>query len=197
MGISRRKAIIGLGTLVGGTGALAASGAFDAVEAQRSFEVDVAGDANALLGLEAVNTAIAGTEEGGAGGNDILFFELNDDEVEESNLNDNAVTDFFAVFRVTNNGSEDQILITMDTGDVDGVTFRVVPGREDNDDVVDGVINLEADDTHDDGLVLDPGQSVVVDLRIDTTPAGGYVEPEDGEPYDMTIVAQSEEAAAE
>lgn len=197
MGLSRRNTIIGIGTLVAGTGALAASGAFDAVEAERSFEVDVAGDAEALLGLEAENAAITGTEEGGAGGNDILFFELNDDEVEESNLNDNAVTDFFAAFRVSNNGSQDNILITMNTGDVDGVTFQVVPGRNDNDDVIDGVIDLEENDTHEDGLVLNPGESVVVDLRIDTTPEGGYVEPEDDEPYDMTIVAQSEEAAGE
>ena len=196
MGISRRNAIVGLGTLVAGTGALAASGAFDVVEAQRSFEVDVAGDAEALLGMEALNTVIAGTEEGGAGGSDILFFELNDEEVVESNLNDNAVTEFFAVFRVTNNGSQDEILITMDTGEVDGVTFRVVPGREDNDDVIDDVIDLEEDDTHETGLVLEAGQSVVVDLRIDTTPEGGYVEPDD-DPYDMTIIAQSEDAAGQ
>lgn len=51
MALNRRNTLIGLGTLAVGGGALAATGAFTTVEANRTVEVQAAGDASALLGF--------------------------------------------------------------------------------------------------------------------------------------------------
>lgn len=59
MALNRRNTLIGLGTLAVGGGALAATGAFTTVEADRTVEVQAVGDASALLGL-----AIPASSEG-------------------------------------------------------------------------------------------------------------------------------------
>lgn len=189
MALTRRNTLIGLGALAAGAGIIGGSGAFDAVEADRTFEVEVAGDAAALLGLEVMNQVIAGTEEGGAGGNDVIFFELDAGETasDQPAINEDAVTAFFQVFRVTNNGSQ-EVQVSIDTGDADGVTFQVTEHRGDNGDVVDDDTDLEED-----GVDLNPGQDVTVDIEIDTTAEGGYTEPGD-DPYEMTLRAESEDA---
>ena len=55
MNLTRRNTVIGIGTLAAGAGVIGGSGAFDSVEANRSFEINVSGDAGALLGLAATN----------------------------------------------------------------------------------------------------------------------------------------------
>lgn len=52
MALNRRNTLIGLGTLAVGGGALAATGAFTTVEADRTVDVQAVGDASALLGLD-------------------------------------------------------------------------------------------------------------------------------------------------
>jgi hypothetical protein len=47
MGISRRNAIIGIGTLAAGAGVIGASGAFTSVEADRTISVSSTGDGSA------------------------------------------------------------------------------------------------------------------------------------------------------
>lgn len=197
MQLTRRNTIIAMGALAAGAGVIGGSGAFDQVEADRSFEVEVAGDASGLLGLTVRNDFIAGTEEGGAGDNDIIFFRLDDSENGNGNgngnggnapaLNENAETRFFEVFEIANNGSQ-PVEVTIDTGDADGVRFQVSADRGDNGDVVSEDTDLETD-----GADLNAGDTVTVDIYIDTTD-GGYVEPADDNPYQMTIVAQSEDA---
>ncbi len=185
MNLSRRNTIIGLGALAAGAGIIGGSGAFDAVEADRSFEVEVAGDASGLLGLTVLNEFIAGEEEGGAGGNDIIFFRIDDDgNGEGPALNEDSETRFFEVFEMQNNGSQ-TVEVTIDTGDADGVTFQVTETRGDNQDVVDSDVDLESA-----GVALGPSESVSVDIYIDTTD-GGYEQPPADDPYQMRIVAQS------
>ena len=48
---NRRSVLIGLGGLVAGGGALLGTGAFTTVEAERTVNVQTAGDASAFLGL--------------------------------------------------------------------------------------------------------------------------------------------------
>ena len=187
MALTRRNTIIGLGGLAVGAGLIGGSGAFDTVEAQRSFEVSVASDEDALLGIEALNDAIAGTEAGGAGGNDIIFFELDTDDSDRG-INEDATTEFFEVFAVTNNGSN-TIELTVEYGDADGIAFIVKEEWADNGDIVDSDVTLSADT----GVTIEPGQTVHIDLTIDTTQDGGYTEP-DGDPYDITLNARSEQA---
>ena len=194
MKLTRRNTLIGLGAVAGGAGVISATGAFDAVEAQRDFNVEVAGDASALLGLDIHNEAVVGLEEGGAGGNDVIYFTLDGDvtDSDQPAVNEDAVTDFYGVFSITNNGSQ-LVEVSIDPGAAAGVTFPMVDGRSagghENDD--DGDLG--------DGIDLGVGESVLLDLRIDTREEG-YVGPADrtggdaNEPYEMTIEARSEDA---
>jgi len=180
MRLSRRNTVIGLGTLAVGAGVISGSGAFDSVEANRSFEVSVSGDEGALLGLEATNDTITGTESGGAGGNDVIYFELTDGDGGQAAINEDAVTDFFDVMRVTNNGSQTVTLsIELDSG-LSGVSFLLNA----NPDEPDSEKDLTSE-----GHTLTTGESILVDLRIDTTTDGGYVEPPSSDPYQITIQA--------
>jgi len=180
MQLTRRNTIIGLGTVAAGAGVISGSGAFDSVEANRSFEVSVSGDAGALLGLEATNDTIAGMESGGAGGNDVIFFEINDAEAGgDAAVNENAVTEFFDAFSVTNNGTQDVNLSIELPGSVSGVAFTLASERG----------NANPTDLTSETYELGSGQSISVDLKIDTTTSGGYVEPTGGSPYQITIRA--------
>ena len=85
MGLTRRNTIIGLGALAGGTGALAASGAFTAVEAQREVSIDTAGDDDALLQIRVDDES----EFDGIGGGDDDVITIT---AEDINLN--AITRF-------------------------------------------------------------------------------------------------------
>ncbi|AXR79659.1 hypothetical protein [Natrarchaeobaculum sulfurireducens] len=173
MGITRRNTIIGLGVLAGSAGLIGGSGAFDSVEAQRSFDVSVSGDAGGQLGITVTNDAIARTEESGAGDNEVIVFSLEADD----SLNEDAVTTFFEVFDLTNNGSQD-VEARLDLEDVEGLTFTVA---DDGDNLTDGV-------------GIDVGETISVGLEVNTR-EGGYTEPEGGEPHQITIIAESDAAA--
>ena len=180
MQLTRRNTIIGLGTVAAGAGIISGSGAFDSVEANRSFEVSVSGDAGALLGLEATNDTIAGMESGGAGGNDVIFFEINDAEAGgDAAVNENAVTEFFDAFSVTNNGGQDVNVSIELPGSVSGIAFTLADERGD----------ANPTDLTSESYELTSGESISVDLTIDTTTSGGYVEPTGGNPYQITIRA--------
>ncbi|MFC7042748.1 hypothetical protein [Halonotius sp. GCM10025705] len=183
MQLTRRNTIIGLGTIAAGAGVIGGSGAFDSVEANRSFEVNVSGDAGALLGLEATNDTIAGMESGGAGGNNVIYFELNEEGTEgDAAINEDAVTEFWDAFRITNNGSNQTVSVSiLLPEEINGVRFTLAEERNDS----------EPTDLAVDSVNLSQGESVSVDLRIDTTEDGGYVEPPTNEPYQITIRAVS------
>jgi len=183
MRLTRRNTIIGLGTIAAGAGVISGTGAFDSVEANRSFEVSVSGDAGALLGLEATNSTIAGTESGGAGQNDVIFFRINDSETGgNSSVNENAVTEFFNAFTVTNNGTQD-VNLSIDLGSASGIAFTLASERG----------NANPTDLTSTSYELTSGESIDVDVKIDTTTSGGYEEPT-GNPYQITILAQTSAA---
>lgn len=199
MGLTRRNTVIGLGALVGGAGLISATGAFDAVEADRSFDIEVDGDDDALLGISVENDVIAEYVDGGAGDNDVIQFNLQDDAVEadDAAINEDALNEFFDVFSLTNNGSQ-EVQITIELGeDVDGVQFLVRGERADNDDLADVGESAEID-LSEDGVDVPEGESVHIDLVINTRhtdddPDGGYTEP-DEDPYEITLRAESDEA---
>ena len=92
MGLTRRNTIIGLGALAGGTGALAASGAFTAVEAQREVSIDTAGDDDALLQIRVDDES----EFDGIGGGDDDVITIT---AEDINLN--AITRFENALKIS------------------------------------------------------------------------------------------------
>jgi len=188
MQLTRRNTIIGLGTIAAGAGVIGGSGAFDSVEANRSFEVSVSGDAGALLGLNATNDTIAGMESGGAGGNQIIYFKINESETSGANsINENGKTRFYDAFSITNNNNNQTVLVRIIlAGGMDGVSFTLADERALYDQAGSSPTDLVEE-----SVELTTGESISLDLQIDTTEDGGYVEPTGGNPYQITIRAVS------
>ena len=92
---SRRTALIGVGSLLAGVGGLLGTTAFSSVEANRTASVQVAGDDNALLGIEPVDGVDRHVEI--TNGTVTIDFE---------GINQNAVTVFDRLFKITNNGND-------------------------------------------------------------------------------------------
>ena len=139
--MERRKFLIGMGGTAVGASALIGSGAFSSVEAERNVTVEVAGDADAYLGLEAVRDDII-SDDGDEGQ---LSIDLGSQTTSEGGegFNRNAVTTIEGVFRITNGGTET----------VDFEVENDVEGLETN-----------PQDPDDRG----PGDSTLVDIEVNT-----------------------------
>jgi hypothetical protein len=96
MRTSRRKTLIGLAAIFSGGGVIAGSGAFSTVEAQRTVDVSTTGDSSSLLALSGNTNSIVDTET--VAGSDLLT-------IENSELNERALTTFDDAFVVGNNGT--------------------------------------------------------------------------------------------
>jgi hypothetical protein len=83
------------GSLVAGAAGLVTTGAFSTVEANRTATVETAGDADALLGIEPVDGVDRHVEI--TNGTITIDFE---------GINQNAVTVFDRLFKITNNGND-------------------------------------------------------------------------------------------
>lgn len=108
MKMNRRNVLVGIGAIVAGGGAALGTGAFSQVEATREANVSVADDANAFLALEPVDgedNPYVGVEDG-----QIVFYFDGEGEADVDGLNDNAVTRFEDILRVTNNGTNEVVL---------------------------------------------------------------------------------------
>lgn len=193
MKLTRRNTVIGLAALAGGAGAINATGAFDSVEANRSFDVAVQSDENALLGISVNNEVIASTTET-EDGNDIIQFTLDTDEIEggeNTGLNENSVTEFYNVFGLTNNGSQD-VQLSTEMEDLSGVTFFVRGDRGDNSEVGD-IESGDEIDLSSDSAPLPAGDTVVVDVQVNTEGEDGYTEPEaEDDVGQVTIIAETD-----
>jgi len=155
----------------GGTAAVG-SGAFSSVEAERSVDVTTASDnPDAMLGLTA-NDEFDGDQDAYVGESEYGTLELTFEDV-----NRNAVTKFDDLIEVTNNGTDSaQIRVSNDFG-----ASGVHAGEEQ--DVVhgsgygsDGPVDIQYNGESivggnnnqvDTNLVLDPGESVTLDIEID------------------------------
>jgi hypothetical protein len=123
---------------VAGGGALIGTGAFTTVEAERTVSVETAGDANAFLGLEAVDRADDSSATSGtatpssANQNEYVretdgTIEINldgggsdgDSDDNASGLNQNAITTFRNLVAVSNNGTQniDTLNMYLDVAD--------------------------------------------------------------------------------
>ncbi|WP_276260834.1 hypothetical protein [Haloglomus litoreum] len=144
--------LIGLGGIATAGGAVAGTGAFTSVEAQRSFSVSTAGDAGAYFAIEAANSP-----------NGDKYVSKNGDTITVTldKVNPKARTRFEDLLTVTNQGAQPVNFYVTDTGtNSDLATFEV------NGASVEGST---------DGTRLDspqemiPGESRTIDLVIDTT----------------------------
>lgn len=164
MGLTRRNAVIGLGALVGGTGALAASGAFTTVEAQRDVSLQAEGDADALLQIEPTEDSQMTNDDG-----DTLTFDGGD-------FNLRARTTLEAQFAITNDGTNDVDVDILDDFDGDGgdsligsgniINFSVNSGYDTSDD---SVLDHDSDNNAGSNTDVSPGETVVFDFTFDIT----------------------------
>jgi hypothetical protein len=116
MRLTRRNALIGLGTVAAGAGVVGGSGAFTSVTAERTVSVETAGDASAALALvpavkstpvsSADNTPNADYVSGG-GSSGTTTINLDGSNTGTSPINKNANTVFEDLVTVVNNGTQE------------------------------------------------------------------------------------------
>ncbi|ADD07287.1 uncharacterized protein Nmag_3745 (plasmid) [Natrialba magadii ATCC 43099] len=165
MKLNRRTTLIGLGTIVAGGGAALGTGAFDTVEADRSVDIETAGDEGALLGLEILSDRLAGDDN-----EDVIEFDLDD-------LNQNATTTFEDALEITNNGTETVDITIEDEGGEDLIGADGEPMWF-NPESSSDEIEIGADDEN----------QVTLDVEFDTT---GDEEP--AFPEQITISAETDD----
>lgn len=139
MRATRRNVLVILGVLTIAGGALFGTGAFTQVSAERTVDVNTAGDDSAQVGMN-VTGDIAGSD-----GQTIAF--------EENNINLNATTRYDGSFTITNNGDSSFTVDIQDPSD----TSLVGSGQT-------MYFEHSASD-----LTLDPDESVTFDIVFDTT----------------------------
>jgi hypothetical protein len=117
--MNRRQAIVGLGGLVAGGGAVVGTGAFSQVEAQRGVTVETTGDAGANLGI---TPASEGSEYVNAPDGGVVEIDFND-------VNQNAITSVDRLLKITNNGNQ-SIAVGFDNQYAvdDSADYNTVPG---------------------------------------------------------------------
>ena len=132
-------------------GLITATGAFTTVEAERTADVEVAGDANALLTLEEGpdNPEYLDTTD------DQIVFDITAGAQDEEQLNLNALTVIEGVINVTNNGNNEITLSVSLNGDNAGLVEFNADGTDLTEDVQ--------------SVTLTPGETVTLDFEIDTT----------------------------
>lgn len=168
--VTRRQTILGVGLLVGGAGAITATGAFDSVDAERQVSVEFADDTSAALTMEPADGTVGQGE--GDQQSPIEVYENNDGEIEINLVvvNRNARVTFSDLIQFTNNGSQD----------ITGLTFSMENlGNEDHGELViepsEETNLLEEAEIDGEPDVLEVGQSVTgLAMAIETRESQGY-----------------------
>lgn len=135
-----KSKIFALVLIFAAIGVAAGTGAFTTAEADRTAEVDVAGDANALIGIE---------EADNTNGNELVEVDGTSGQVEmnlsaagtqdASGLNEDAATDLGNVLNITNNGEETiQFKMEVATQDVNARSVHFYVANDSNTPSVEG-----------------------------------------------------------
>jgi hypothetical protein len=195
--------------LVAGGGAILGTGAFTTVTAERTVNVQTAGDSSAFLGITP-----------GRGGNPYVTqsdqtVEINLDGTgsnsNASGLNDNAETVFRELVTITNNGSQPvtelNVQMAADSSNVnaaDTFSFTVTDGSDSSDVTVSSTVDGNGDETsvvdlltgeNDIPDTLSPGTSISFGFIIDLI-NGGADNTGDSLPgnYTLTISAETSDS---
>lgn len=181
--VTRRSTLIGLGGLLSGGGALLGTGAFTAVEAERSVSMETAGDANAFLSLEVID------EE---------YVDVTDGTIEFDVLGD-ATTQFEDLVDVRNRGTQTVRSLRFEF-DVVGAdqpdsavedALKIISGDATIDavDETNLLVVSDAGDAENDELA--PGEAIPFGIAIDLT--DDDIDSIDGDPeITLTIIAETE-----
>lgn len=152
MKMNRRNALLGIGAIATGGGALFGSGAFSQVEADRTVDVSLADDSSANLALKNGTGATSIIGSTTADGQSTIEFS-------ESNLNADAKTTWNAALEVKNKGDQSVTLTASQTGGTGGSgnVFQLQYGGGPS-NLIDNGTSLSAN-----------GGTVVLDIVIDLT----------------------------
>lgn len=200
---NRRSVLIGLGGLTAGGGALLGTGAFTTVTAERTVNVETAGDASAFLGLapadrgdgdDIQNEYVA---DPGDGTLEITLVNNDDTDGNASGLNQNAKTVFRNLVTITNNGTQDVTSLNLEfigeesdnfSGELDSVFSFTVSDGNGNQDSVDNAGDILTDSSNIPGD-LGPGSSINFGLEIDLL--GDTTEISSGSSFTLEITAET------
>lgn len=197
MATRRRTLLVALGGMVAGGGALLGTGAFTAVQAERTVTIETTQDASAFLALQPARDDGSFVEETDG----TIEVQLDGRDPTEGNangLNQNAISTFRNLVQVTNNGTQEVTSLRLE--------FTTTPGGIDPDTtftlLVDDPAGSGSDDvSHSSGGVdvltgsngiptsLDSGESINLGLEIDLIDGGNDGDLPDGGEYDLTIAA--------
>jgi len=203
MRLTRRNALIGLGTVAAGAGVVGGSGAFTSVEANRSVSINTTGDGGAALGLvpagsnDNSTTPNAGDYVDNSG--DTIEIDLTSTDEGATGLNRNAITVLENLVTVVNNGTQaiTGLTLTMSNGgnsNVDaGNTFQftAVDNAQGGSDLGDPVIANGTDILGSNYLNKNIGEGnadVDFGLVVDLINGGNSGDLPDGD-YTLTIEA--------
>ncbi|MDV7350872.1 DUF1102 domain-containing protein [Halorubrum distributum] len=165
--MERRKFVVGLGALASGSAAAVGTGAFTSVTANRSVDVEVAGDASAYLGIEPVSSSPNSDYVQVNSGEVSIDFSDSNPNTSGTNatlgdgFNPDATTVVNDLLRVTNQGTQPvdfTISLNLSTGSA-SVTLST--------DELGGESDLVAN-----SIEILPGESIKIDLNADTTGQG-------------------------
>ncbi|WP_241431558.1 hypothetical protein [Halorubrum distributum] len=194
--MERRKFVVGLGALASGSAAAVGTGAFTSVTADRSVDVEVAGDSSAYLAL----TRAAGDSAGNTSPNSNKYVQKSSGEVsfdfdgantDGDGFNPNSVTVIEDLIEVQNQGTQSAYLgvdlsdltISDGSGNEAGIELAAsIPddgsttgqtGSADDELAANiafqGSGNAVGNATSPSSYELDVGEAVHLDLTVDTT----------------------------
>jgi hypothetical protein len=104
--MQRRKLLTAMGSLAAGGAAAMGTGAFTSVSANRTVNVSVADDANALLALEQAGTGPNSQYAEVSDGEVTIDLDNSDTANGGSGVNGNAVTNVLDIFKIRNQGTQ-------------------------------------------------------------------------------------------
>ncbi|TKX71205.1 MULTISPECIES: hypothetical protein [Halorubrum] len=206
---NRRSVLIGLGGLVAGGGAILGTGAFTTVTAERTVNVETAGDASAFLGLAPADRDgnTGGTQNqyvSQSGGDDDQTVEISLENPNGSNganasgLNESAITVFRNLVTVTNNGTQEVTSLNLDitgeasgnlSGNYDSVFGFTVSQNSNQGSVNNNNDILTGNNSIPDGL--GPGEAINFGLKINLLDSGVTEIPADSS-FTLQITANTE-----
>ena len=133
MRLTRRNALIGLGTVAAGAGVIGGTGAFTSVDADR--EVTISSETDGSANVQIVVNEVQGLSD--TGGDTVsLNFE---------SLNQNAVTDFDGALTITPQGSNGPYQVTASMVDGNGDNISWVTTTVDPSGSVNGGSDVDVD----------------------------------------------------
>ena len=159
MRLTRRNALIGLGTVAAGAGVIGGTGAFTSVDAERDLTIQSTNDSDANVQIEVdPDGKHESLADGGDGTGDGVV------QLDFTGLNQNAITTYDDALRINPTGSNGNYDVTVDIEESDGTAISwvtaTVNGGTDISGGTDVLVDIEIDLTNNDASTF-PSDAVI------------------------------------